>query len=178
MSRGHLAMFYEGLPFHHVLATGDYTFRGRWAMSYLCGTLRVCNCADCTMEASPYVFLLALRSHYQYFFGCFFFSHFLLFFPILQGGWAFASKVFHLRHPELTNLGEGLPLRAAKAKAPSTTEHYSRAFQKFREWCSGFDVVVCLPSDEMSVAFYLEFLLQTSPPFSTLESVCYGIIWA
>ena len=61
------------------------------------------------------------------------FSHFLLLLPFSQGRCAFASKVAHLRDPELRKLVEGLPLRAAKAKAPSTRERYSRAFQKFRE---------------------------------------------
>ena len=69
-------------------------------------------------------------------------------------------------------------MRAAKAKAPSTTERYSRAFQKFREWSSCFEEVISLPSDEMSVALYLEFLLQQRYPYSTLESACYGISWA
>ena len=106
-------------------------------------------------------------------------SHiFLLLLPFLQGRCAFASKVAHLRDPELRKLAEGLPLRAAKAKASSTTERYSRAFQKFREWSACFEEVVCLPSDELSVALYLEFLLQQSFPYSALESACYGINWA
>ena len=87
-------------------------------------------------------------------------------------------KSFHLRDPELRKLAVGLPLRAVKAKALSTTERYSRAFQKFREWSSCYEEVLCLPSDEMSVALYLEFLLQQSNPYSTLESACYGINWA
>ena len=102
----------------------------------------------------------------------------MLLLPFLQGRCAFASKVAHLRDPELRKLAEGLPLRAAKAKAPSTSERYSRAFQKFREWSACFEEVVCLPSDELSVALYLEFLLQQSSPYSALESACYGINWA
>ena len=95
-----------------------------------------------------------------------------------EGRCAFASKVTHLRDPELRKLAEGLPLRAAIAKVPSTTERYSRAFQKFREWSACFEEVVCLPSDELSVALHLEFLLQQSFPYSALESACYGINWA
>ena len=30
----------------------------------------------------------------------------------------------------------------------------------------------------MSVALYLEFLLQQSFPYSTLEPACYGVNWA
>jgi len=86
----------------------------------------------------------------------------------------FASKVAHLKDPELRKLAEGLPLRAAKAKAPSTTERYSRACQKFREWSSCLEEVVCLPSDEMPVLpFTWSFCY-----FSILDSACYGIRWA
>ena len=37
---------------------------------------------------------------------------------------------------------------------------YSRAFQKFRERSSPYNEVVCLPSDEISIALYLESLIQ------------------
>lgn len=129
----------------------------------LCGTARLqpslCSCLRC-------IYIVSICYHISCYFSC------------LQVGRAFASKVAHLRDPELRRLAKGLPLRAAKAKAPSTTERYWRPFQKFREWSSCFEEVVCLPSDEMSVALYLEFLLQQSFPYSTLEPACYGINWA
>ena len=57
-----------------------------------------------------------------------------------------------------------------------TTELYSRAFQKFREWSSSYtEVVFGLPSDEISLSLYLESLIQGGSPFS---SACYGINWA
>ena len=96
----------------------------------------------------------------------------------LQGGRAFALKIAHLKDPELRKLAADLPLRTIEAKAPSTTERYSRAFQKFREWSSPYNEVVCLPSDEISVALYLESLIQGGSPYSSLESACYGINWA
>ena len=34
-----------------------------------------------------------------------------------------------------------------------------------------------MPSDDLSVALYSEFLLQQSFPYSTPESACYGINW-
>ena len=96
----------------------------------------------------------------------------------LQGELAFASKIAHVKHPELRKLAADLPLRTIEAKAPSTTERYSRAFQKFREWSSSYNEVVCLPSDEISVSLYLESLIQDGSPYSSLESACYGIDWA
>ena len=99
-------------------------------------------------------------------------------FMFLQGGRAFALKIAHLKDPELRKLAADLPLRTIEAKAPSTTDRYSRAFQKFREWSSPYNEVVCLPSDEISVALYLESLIQGGSPYSSLESACYGINWA
>ena len=96
----------------------------------------------------------------------------------LQGRRAFALKIAHLKDPELRKLAADLPLRTIEAKAPSTTDRYSRAFQKFREWSSPYNEVVCLPSDEISVALYLESLIQGGSPYSSLESACYGINWA
>ena len=117
--------------------------------------------------------LLPLYLHYL----CLF-SHFLLLLPFLQGRCKFASKAAHLRDPELRKLAEGLPLRVAKVKALSTTERYSRAFQKCRGWSACFEEFICFSSDELSVALYLEFLLQQSFPYSALESARYGISWA
>ena len=103
---------------------------------------------------------------------------FLIMFVFLQGGRAFALKIAHLKDSELRKLAADLPLRTIAAKAPSTTDRYSRAFQKFREWSSPYNEVVCLPTDEISVALYLESLIQGGSPYSSLESACYGINWA
>ena len=96
----------------------------------------------------------------------------------LQGGNAFAVNIGRLFDPELRRLVSCLPSRAVEAKASSTTERYSRAFQKFREWASCHREIIPLPSDEVSVAIYLEFLLQSNCSFSALESACCGINWA
>ena len=107
-----------------------------------------------------------------------YFSFFIMF-MFLQDGRAFALKIAHLKDPELRKLAADLPLRTVEAKAPSTTELYSRAFQKFREWSSSYtEVVFGLPSDEISLSLYLESLIQGGSPYSSLESACYGINWA
>ena len=51
MSRSYRAMFLEGLPVHHALAMGDYTYLGRWARYSLCETARY-SCAECTVWAT------------------------------------------------------------------------------------------------------------------------------
>ena len=104
---------------------------------------------------------------------------FLIMLMLLQSGRAFALTIAHLKDPELPKLAADLSLRTIEAKAPSTTQHYSRAFQKFREWSSPYNEVVFLPPDEISVALYLESLIQCGSPYSSLESARYdGINWA
>ena len=49
-------------------------------------------------------------------------------FMFLQGGRAFALKIAHLNNLELRKLAADLPLRTFEAKAPWTTERYSRVF--------------------------------------------------
>ena len=54
---------------------------------------------------------------------------------------------------------------------------YSRAFEKFRVWAASYKEISVLPSDHLSVATYLESLLQSNSSYSGLEAV-YGIRWA
>ncbi|PFX26398.1 hypothetical protein AWC38_SpisGene8944 [Stylophora pistillata] len=81
---------------------------------------------------------------------------------------AFSWKIAHLKDSELRKLVADLPLRTIESKAPSTTDRYSRALQKFREWSSPHNEVVCQPSDEISIALYLESLIQGVSPYSSL----------
>ena len=71
-----------------------------------------------------------------------------------------------------------LPSRCLGAKADSTTERYSRAFDKFRLWAANYKETSVLPSNYLSVAIYLEFLLQSNSSYSALEAALYGIRWA
>ena len=63
-------------------------------------------------------------------------------------------------NPELCRLASCLPLRTLGAKAYFTTDRYSRAFEKFRLWASDYNEISVLPSNALSVATYLESLLQ------------------
>ena len=51
-------MLLEGLPVHHALATGDYTYLGRWARYSLCGTARQ-SCPVCTIWATGHCDVVA-----------------------------------------------------------------------------------------------------------------------
>lgn len=86
MSRDHSTMFYEGLPVHHVLAMGDYTFF--WPLGH------VILCAGQPVYSPPYVLACVVFTLFLFVITFLVISHFFL------------------------------PLRAAKAKAPSITERY------------------------------------------------------
>jgi len=54
----------------------------------------------------------------------------------LQGARALLTFGGRCMDPELSRLASSLPLRCLGAKADSTTERYSRAFEKFRVWAA------------------------------------------
>ena len=100
-----------------------------------------------------------------------------LLFCFLQGAAAFSALAGHFTDPELSRLSSCLPSCCLGAKADSTTERYSRAFDKFRLWVASYEISV-LPSNYLSVAIYLEFLLQSNSLYLALEAALYGIRWA
>ena len=53
-------------------------------------------------------------------------------FCFLQGAAALSALAGHFTDPELSRLASCLPSRCLGAKADSTTQRYSRAFDKFR----------------------------------------------
>ena len=75
--------------------------------------------------------------------------------------------------PELSRLASCLPSRCLGAKADSTTDHFSRAFDKFSLWAASYNEITVLPSNYLSVAIYLEFLLQSNSSYSALEAALY-----
>ena len=75
-------------------------------------------------------------------------------------------------------MASSLPLHYLGAKADSTTERYSRAFEKFRVLAASYKEISVLPTNFLHVATYLEFLLQSNLSYSALEAAVYGIRWA
>ena len=92
-------------------------------------------------------------------------------FTFLQGAAAFSALAVHFTYPELS-----LNSRCLGAKA--TTERYIRAFDKFRLWAASYKEISVLPTNYLSVAIYLEFLLQSYSSYLALEAALYGIRWA
>ena len=101
-----------------------------------------------------------------------------LYFCFLQGAAAFSALAGHFTNPELSRLASCWPSRCLGAKADSTTERYSRSFDKFRLWAASYKEISVLPSNFLSVAIYLEFLLQSNSSYPALEAALYGIRWA
>ena len=96
----------------------------------------------------------------------------------LQGARALSTFGGRFTDPELSRLASSLPLRCLGAKADSTVERYSRAFEKFRFWAASYREISVLPTNFLHVATYLEFLVQSNSPYSALEAAVYGIRWA
>ena len=99
-------------------------------------------------------------------------------FCFLPGAAALSALAGHFTDPELSRLASCLPSRCLGAKADSTTDHFSRAFDKFSLWAASYNEITVLPSNYLSVAIYLEFLLQSNSSYSALEAALYGIRWA
>ena len=53
--------------------------------------------------------------------------------------------------PILSSVARSLPLRCLGAKADSTTERYSRAFEKFRVWAASYKEISVLPTNVLHV---------------------------
>ena len=97
------------------------------------------------------------------------------FFCFLQGGAAFSALTGHFTDPELSSLASCLPSRCLGAKADSTTERYSRAFDKFRLWAASYKESSVLPSNFLSFAIYLSFCFKVIPRTRALEAALYGM---
>ena len=79
---------------------------------------------------------------------------FVLIFPsvcFLQGARALSTFGGRFTDPELSRLASSLPLRCLGAKADSTTERYSRAFEKFRVWAASYKEISVLPTNVLHV---------------------------
>ena len=84
---------------------------------------------------------------------------------------ALSALAGHFTDPELSRLASCLPSRCLGAKADSTTERYSRAFDMFRLWDASYNEISVLPSNYLSVAIYL----QSNSSYSALEAALCGI---
>lgn len=88
------------------------------------------------------------------------------------------QRTGHLLDPRLKELAAGLPLRCVGAKADSTTDRYSRGFQKFKAWVSQFSELSSLPTNSLTLCLYLEHLIKSGSPYSALETAFYSVRWA
>ena len=62
---------------------------------------------------------------------------------------------------ELKTLAANIPFRVIQARAPTTADKYSRAYNEFQNWTSRYDELVSLAS-AVTVVLYLEYLLKNA----------------
>ena len=65
-------------------------------------------------------------------------------FCFLQSAAALSALAGHFTDPELSRLASCLPSRCLGAKADSTTERYSRAFDMLRLWAASYNEISVL----------------------------------
>ena len=63
---------------------------------------------------------------------------------------------------ELKTLAANIPFRVIQARAPTTADKYSRAYNEFQNWTSRYDELVSLPASAVTVVLYLEYLLKNA----------------
>ena len=73
----------------------------------------------------------------------------------LQGTKMGLAMVNSLRDPELQRLVTNIPFTVVQARAPSSADRYSRAFNEFKRWASKYDEIVSLPTTASAVAHVL-----------------------
>ena len=97
-------------------------------------------------------------------------TYFFLVVCLLLGARDLSTFEGQFTDPELSRLASCLPLRCLGARADSTAERYSRAFENFRVWAASYKKISVLPSNHLSVATYLESSLQSNSSYSALEA--------
>lgn len=92
------------------------------------------------------------------------------------GPWAKLHAI-KTSHPELTGLVDALPSLVTKSKESSTVQQYSRAYGKYKDWCSNVDLEY-FPATEPIIALYLTSLLQKGSKSASINQAYYSIRWA
>ena len=79
-------------------------------------------------------------------------------------------------NPELQQLINGVPDLIDAGRARSTKEKYQRAWNKWTEFCSNFDITP-LPATPFDIAVYFNYLLTTRGTRGCVTDAMYGIRW-
>jgi integrase len=78
----------------------------------------------------------------------------------------------------LSDLSKDLSGVLQKARAPSTTRQYGRAFGSWRQWAGQFDEVQELPADPLHVSLYLTHLGRTANSYAKISLAASALSWA
>ena len=112
---------------------------GLWNVDWSTGTI--------WSTGTPFLYVQYVQIYLLALIGLYLFC--LLF--VFQGATALSTFGGRFTDPELSRLASSLPLRCLGAKADSTTERYSRAFEKFRVWAASYKEISVLPTNVLHV---------------------------
>ena len=83
----------------------------------------------------------------------------------------------HQNNPELESLARQLPEVVMGARADSTVNAYSGAFNRWRDWATKYDKSV-IPADPLDVSLYLVHLSRSSQSPAPIDKAVAGLSWA
>jgi hypothetical protein len=84
-----------------------------------------------------------------------------------------------VKHQELKTLFNNLRNTIIKFRAKNTVSKYVGSFKRYMSWAENYkEIDSVLPSSELHVALYLQYLMGTVKHHSTIESAYYGFQWA
>lgn len=82
------------------------------------------------------------------------------------------------KDPHLADLAQVLPDILLASKAPSTTDKYRLAWQRWKRWAARFPEVSSFPVKPFEFALYLRDLMDTANSIAPIEAAVYGVRWA
>ena len=92
------------------------------------------------------------------------------------GFWSLERQV---KHQDLKTLFNNLHNTIINSRAKNTVSKYIGSFKRYMFWVENYkEIDSVLPSSELHVALYLQYLMGTVKYHSTIESAFYGIKWA
>ncbi|CAH3128854.1 unnamed protein product, partial [Porites lobata] len=82
------------------------------------------------------------------------------------------------KDPDLQSLSARLQTTILSARAPATVSMYDRAFRRWKEFALSKHELSYLPANPMHVAFYLQYVLESTRSSSSVDTAFYSIKWA
>ena len=82
-----------------------------------------------------------------------------------------------VRHQNLRNLVDSLPVTLRNTKAKNTTDTYVRGLGIWNEWIANFEEMEFPPANSLHVAFCIQSLIQSNLSYAKVKQFFYGLKW-